>query len=214
MMLKNVGPEGEALVVLTQSEYDALVAVEGEHRSWTDAERELNRAKSDGRIYSWGFDCDASGMWTYFVRAMGGMPIQFPSASTRMEAAQAAAGAIPARPTPAGAVEPDATPTRPKWRSSNEGCRMAFGLQSAASCMGVCGKVRCHFPCEYEHDGKCVVIRLLDEEDPDAPAGDVDYHCDIGRGGHLRAEDERTKRDVQECWRRRLAMGEAFGVEP
>jgi hypothetical protein len=39
--------------------------------------------------------------------------------------------------------------------------------------------------------------------------------CDLGYGGHLTlGEDERTKANVQECWRRRLAMGEAFRVEP
>jgi len=109
----------------------------------------------------------------------------------------------------------DDTPApKPQWNTCGGGDKIQFSLQSAASCVGVCGKVRCHFPCEYEHDGKCAVIRLLDEEDPDAPAGDVDYRCDTGVGSHLGAEDERTKANVQDCWRRRLALGETFRVEP
>jgi hypothetical protein len=186
---------------------------------WAVPEFALIFARERGNLSSWGYDHDSHGKHVYFTRTALDARRQFRSA-TRADAARQAASYVGwlyegrGRPEPTEQAQvPAENTSKPQWVCHKD--TIKFGLQSAKQgpCATAC-RGKCWWECEYEHDEKCAVIRLIDEEDPDAPAGDVDYRCDLGYGGHQEAEDERTKANVQDCWRRRIAMGEAFRVEP
>ncbi|MFA4973543.1 MAG: hypothetical protein WC683_13095 [bacterium] len=219
-LLKNVafeGDEGEALVVLTQGEYDRLAA-EASRRTqdvppWAESEGVLIWARERGNFSSWGYDYDSHGQHVYFTRTALDARRQFRGA-TRADAARQAAEYAEWITGGRQKTEPKPAPGKPEWVGHHVD-EIKIGLQSAKGPCATACRGKCWWECEYEQDGKCAVVQFLDDNDPgQGDTGGGSIRCDIGFGEPMAiGDDERTKANVQECWRRRLAMGEAFGVE-
>lgn len=64
---------------------------------------------------------------------------------------------------------------------------------------------KCHAPCDFDRNGFCAIGKFISDEVGEDTLG---VKCDLGQGDD--DWQQRTKREVSECWKRRLGTGDAF----